>query len=201
MVGTSSGAAFLGSIAAVANPLPAILFGSVLTGVFVLATYDRLFRRRPALYYSALFFFVTGLAVSGIRSTFGLAEALGSRYRIISTVLVILLYLYLADKFYGIRVRPLVLKAGVCVLGVLLLGFNIESDRGGRKQILTVQRKVEMAFLRWERHEPRPPVSVASPGDFTAAAEANGYFDPSEPIISDSIREGIYKLPKLPTGN
>jgi hypothetical protein len=194
-------AAFLGSIATIANPLPAILFCLVLVGVFIFATRDRLFVRRPALYYSSLFFFVTGLAVSGLRSSHGLATALGSRYRINSTVLLILLYLYLADKFYGIRVRPLILRAGACIVGVLLLGFNYESDRGGEKLILTGQHKLEVAMLRWERHEPRPPISASSADDFTAENEIKGFYEPNEPILSESIREGIYKLPKLSTGN
>jgi hypothetical protein len=107
----------------------------------------------------------------------------------------------LADKFYGIRVRPLILRAGACIVGVLLLGFNYESDRGGEKLILTGQHKLEVAMLRWERHEPRPPISASSADDFTAENEIKGFYEPNEPILSESIREGIYKLPKLSTGN
>jgi hypothetical protein len=195
------GAAFLGAIATAGNPLPAILFGSVLFGVFILATLDLLFVRRPALYYSSLFFVVTGIAVSGLRSSYGLATALGSRYRINSTVLVILLYLYLADKFYGVRLRPLVLRAGACIFGVLLLGFNFASDCAGAKLTMTMQHKVEAAILRWQRHEPRPAISASAPGDYTSYAENKGYYEVSDPILSESIREGIYKLPVLPTGN
>ena len=195
------GAAFLGSIAAVANPLPAILFGALLTGVFIFATYDRLYVRNPALFYSALFFFVTSAAVSGLRSSLGLTTALGSRYRINSTVLVILLYLYLADKFCGINVRPLILKAGAAALALLLVTFNVASNLAGLKLILTMQQKVEVAMLQWVRHEPDPPVPPSSPHDFTINCEKKGYFKPSEPIFSESIREGIYVLPELPIRN
>jgi hypothetical protein len=195
------GAAFLGSIAAVANPLPAILFGALLTGVFIFATYDRLYVRNPALFYSALFFFVTSAAVSGLRSSLGLTTALGSRYRINSTVLVILLYLYLADKFYGINVRPLILKAGAAALALLLVTFNVASNLAGLKLILTMQQKVGAAMLQWVRQEPDPPVTASSPNDFTINSEKKGYFKPSEPILSVSIREGIYILPELPIRN
>ena len=51
-------AAFLGSVAAIRNPLPAILLTIVLVGVFIFATRDRLFSRHPALYYSSMFIFI-----------------------------------------------------------------------------------------------------------------------------------------------
>jgi hypothetical protein len=194
-------ATFLGAISAAANPLPAIVFGTVLTGVFLVATFDRLYSRHPALYYSALFFIITAVAVSGHRSSYGLVTALGSRYRINSTVLVILLYFYLADKFYGTHVRPFVLRVGAFTLAVLLVGFTLLSDRGGRKLMLTMQHKVEAALLRWQRHEPRPSVSIPAADDYTADTEKKGYFEPDDRILSESIREGIYKLPPLPIGN
>jgi hypothetical protein len=193
------GAAFLGSVAAASNPLPAILFGIVLTIVFIFATRDRLFTQRPALYYSAMFFFVTGIAVSGLRSSLGLVTALGSRYRINSAVLLILLYLYLADKFYGVRIRPWILRLSACVFGVLLIGFNLASDRAGQKLLLTKRNKMEMALLRWERHEPLPPVSASATDDYTAENEKKGFYEPIEPTLSESIQEGIYKVPELPT--
>lgn len=195
------GATFLGSIAAVTNPLPAILFAILLTAVFILATHDRFFSRNPALYYSSLFFFVTGLAVSGIRSNFGLVTALGSRYRINSTVLVVLLYLYLADRFYGIRIQPILLRTGTFLLSALLISFNFFSDRAGEKLIMSMQQKVETAILRWQRHEPRPPVGAGSPDDFAAQNGEKGFYEPDEFILSESIRDGIYQLPILPSDN
>jgi len=193
--------AFLGDIAAVQNPLPAILFGIVLVGVFLWATWDRLFERRPALYYPMLFVMITGAAVSGHRSSLGLVTALNSAYRINSLILVILLYLFLADKFHGISMRPLALRVGVCVFAGLLVAFNLISDRGGEKVLVTKRAKEEAAMLRWERHEPRPAIVASSTDDLTVRGEMKGNFEPVEPTLSDSIREGIYKLPELTTGN
>jgi len=192
--------AFLGDIAAIRNPLPAVLYGIVLVGVLIYATWDRLFERRPALYYSALFFLFTGVAVSGHRSSLGIVTAMNSPYRINSTVLTILLYLYLADRFYGARIRPLIFKTCACIFGVLLVGFNFASNRGGEKVLLIKRHKVDVAMLRWERHEPRPPIIVSSSDDLTADSEKRGTFEPIEPTLSQSIREDIYKLPELPMG-
>jgi hypothetical protein len=192
-------AAFWGSIAALRNPLPAVLFGIVLAGAFVFATYDRLFARRPALYYSSLFLFVTGLAVSGIRSTFGLVSAVASRYRINSAVLLILLYLYLADKLYGIRLRPLFFKVGTCIAAALLAGFTFVSDCVGEKLLLAKRNAAEVEMQCWEQHEPRHIIDPAFTGDLTAENERNGLFDPVEPFLSETIHEGIYILPGAPT--
>jgi hypothetical protein len=148
-----------------------------------------------------LFVMITGAAVSGHRSSLGLVTALNSAYRINSLILVILLYLYLADKFHGISMRPLALRVGVCVFAGLLVAFNLISDRGGEKVLVTKRAKEEAAMLRWERHEPRPAIVASSADDLTVKGEMKGNFEPVEPTLSDSIREGIYKLPDLPTGD
>jgi hypothetical protein len=190
--------AFLGDIAAVRNPLSAILFGFVLISVFIFATYDRLFVRRPALYYSALFFVVTGVAVSGLRSSLGLSTAMNSPYRINSTVLSILCYLFLADKFYGVHVRPRTLRAGIVLFGALAVAFNFASNRGGERLLSEKRQKLEAAMLRWQRHEPRPAFNSSSSNDLSADSEKKGYFEPIEPTLSEAVREGIYEVPDLP---
>jgi hypothetical protein len=192
-------AAFLGSIASIRDPIPAIVFGIALTALFAFATFDRLFIRRPAIFYSCLFILITGLAVSGLRSNFGIVAALGSRYRINSTILLILLFLYMADRFYGVSIRPLILKTGACTAALLLIAFTYESDRTGEKLLLAKRHAVELEMLRWESHDTRHIIEPAFRGDFTAENERNGLFDPIEPYLSDSLREGIYQLPELPT--
>jgi hypothetical protein len=172
--------------------------------MFLWATWDRLFERRPALYYAMLFYIITGAAVSGHRSLLGLVSALHSGYRVNSMMLVILLYFYLADKFYGVSLRPLTLRVGVFAFAVLLIAFNVLSDRGGQKVLLTKRVKVEEGMLRWVRHEPQPVVAASTADILTlplAEEESKGTFDPVEPTLSDSIREGIYILPKLTTEN
>jgi hypothetical protein len=189
------GAAFLGSIATKANPIPAIALSVLLLVIFIFATRSRLYEKNPALYYASSFFFVTGLAVSGIRSDRGLITALGSRYRINSAVVVVLLYFYLADKFREVRVRRPILITGICAAGILLAGFTYESDKGGENLLLLRRQKVRSAMLRWERHEPRPPVVAAGPDDFTVENDKKGLYEPNVPILVDAIQAGIYQLP------
>src|SRR5450756_844299 len=131
------GAAFLGSLAAKANPAPAVAFGFLLLAIFLYATWERLFVTRPGLYYSMLFFFGTGFAVSGLRSDLGLVTALGSRYRINSAILVILIYFYLVRKLEGRQWSSSIQVPAICVFALALIGFNLMSDRAGHKLLLT----------------------------------------------------------------
>jgi hypothetical protein len=192
--------AFLGNNAAILNPWPAVIFGVVLTGVFIFATRDRLFLRNPALYYAALFFFVTAAAVSGLRSSLGTPTALNSTYRLNSTALLVLLYLYLADKAYDIRLRPLLLKVSVGAFALVLLAFNVESDRGGERVLLLKHYRAETSVSRWARHEPRPSMADLAPDDLTAGRENVDSFWPDSfgTVLSDCISEGIYQLPQMP---
>lgn len=194
------GASFLGSIATATNPVPAILLGSLLLVAFMFATRDRVFASNPALYYSALFFFVTALAVSGLRSDGGLTTALGSRYRINSTMIVILTYLYLMDKYRNriLRWKQPMATAVVCVAGVLLIGFNVASDRAGSRYLVMRRAKLEAAILRWEHHEPPKINSIETGDDYTARSEMKGYYEPRVAILVDALKEGIYSLPDLP---
>jgi hypothetical protein len=193
-------AAFLGSICTGANPIPAIVLGIFLAGVFVVATWEKLYLRHPSLYYSMLFLFVTAVAVSGLRSDYGsgLRTALGSRYRINSVIIVILVYFYLADRYRSIAGGKTVRTLTPWILGVLLAGFVVGSDWAGQKQLLIRRQRLQDALLRWERHEPPAPVEAVESGDYTAANAEKGFFNPVEPTLSQAVAAGIYRLPKLP---
>jgi|GEM_PF-2229321 hypothetical protein len=114
--------------------------------------------------------------------------------------LVILLYLYLVDKFYGVNIRPPMLRIGACVFGGLLLGFTFASDWGGEKVLLLKRHRAEVSMSLWERHKPQPFVTTLDPDDLTVGRETRDSFWPDAygPVLSESIREGIYKLPELP---
>lgn len=193
-------AAFLGSIGTTSRPLPAVALGILLLAAFVFATKDRLFASNPSLYYSMLFFIVTAMAVSGLRSDYGVGvpTALGSRYRIFSVTIVILTYFYLAGKYSDIQWNRAFAVAIPAALGIILLGFTIASDWAGEKQLLIKRQRLEFAVMRWYRHEPPLPETSEGADDYTAVNARKGFFEPIEPTLSNSIHEGIYRLPQLP---
>ncbi len=193
-------AAFLGSIATVTRPLPAILLGGALTAVFFLATRDRVFQSNPALYYSAAFILITAIGVSGLRSDGGLTTALGSRYRIHSTLMLILMLLYLCGKYQDRigRWRGGRRTAIVCVSGLILVAFNLKSNLAGYRFLLMRRAKLETAMLRWEKHEPPEAPHALGREDYTMLSDKKGYYEPRGAILSAALHEGIYRLPDLP---
>lgn len=64
-----------------------------------------------------------------------------------------------------------------------------------------MQHKEEAGLLRRLRHEPRPAVVVSVADDYTVDSEKKERCEPDDPIFTESLREGIYKLPPLPIGN
>lgn len=194
-------AAFLGSVAAGSKPLPAVIFAVGLLALFVYATVDRLDRRNPGLYFVTLFFFIQSLAVSSFRSGRGLETALGSRYRINSVILVILLYFFVADKFRGLSLSRSLRVGGLVLAGVVLMGFNLASDRAGYRLLHLRRALVQEGIARWENHESLPtstaaagPAATGTP-DYMRKNEQSGMYEPIEPFLTDAIRAGIYVLP------
>jgi len=192
--------AFLGAIGAASNPIPAVILGCVFMATLAYATYRKAYRTAPQLYFLMIFIVITAIAVSALRAEHaeGLVRAVGSRYRIYSTLLLIANYMYFADlwkeKLVYLRSRKL-----VCIVTLVLLGaFDLISDWEGNKLLETRRVKTEAAFLRWERHETRPTVIAERPGDYTVANEKLGYYEPKFPDLTDAIEDGVYRLPRLP---
>jgi hypothetical protein len=146
-----------------------------------------------------MFFFITAAAVSGLRSEMGLSFALGSRYRISCTIVVILMYFYLLDKFRALklsRFMRLTCATTFCS-GVFL--FTCVSDYGGGKFLRTKREKLDDSMLRWERHEP-PKERRFIDSDLTSNSEVSGQFEVNVPTLTEAIREGVYTPPPLPEG-
>lgn len=190
-------ASFLGSTAAIRNVIPAVLLGVAFVILFVWATRDKLFNSNPTVYYAMLFFLFTAIVASGMRSQLGLLGSIGSRYRITSTVMLILAFYYLLSKIHHLGRATLIVTS--CILAVGLTGFTLISDREGYKLLLIRRAKLEAGMYRWEHNLPRPVVQDTDIGDEMniAAHEKRGWYEPEEPTLSDAINAGIYRVPQM----
>lgn len=189
------GAAFLGSIATKNNPLPAIVFAVILFGVFLWETRDRLYSMNPGLYYTTLFFFAQGLAVSCLRAPRGLVSALGSRYRINSAVLAILIYFYLAERARSLQLTRAFRTTALALAGLVLVAFNFASDKAGNTLLVERRAKVQAGMRAWEK-DPAPFFDEAAKSANVSEEERKRQmYDPVEPTLSKAIEEGIYKIP------
>lgn len=122
-------------------------FGYVLLGLLLCAFNIYLlrsayFNRHPAVGYCVLFLFLTALGVAGIRSEFGLAQAITSRYQIYSSLLLIFAWFRIADAFVSPR-HPTLNDSLISATILLTLLFALRRDTSGY-QLLT--RREHYAF-------------------------------------------------------
>ena len=189
------GAAFLGSIAAKSNPGPAVLFSCILFALFLWATKSRLDKQNPGMYYVTLFFFIQGLAVSCLRAPRGLASALGSRYRINSAVLTILLYFFLAEKLRDIKVGYWFKVSGMVLMGLVLVVFNLASDKAGNNLLIERRDRVQAGIRAWETDPAQFFMDAQIASQLSEEDRRREMYNPIEPTLSKAVQEGIYRIP------
>lgn len=117
--------AFLGSCFTTTNPAVAILAGFIESVLFLFLTCRRYQKKNPVGYYFLLFLFSCAFAAGICRSGFGPLQALSSRYRLISILILVFEYLAIVELYAD----PF--KSKKVILFVLLLpavAFNITSS-------------------------------------------------------------------------
>lgn len=189
---------FMGSsISRYQSYVPAVVLGICLCAVFVFAIANQFYLKSPAIFYSIVFILVTALAVSGIRSSFGMTQSLASRYRIYSNLLVILSYFYLAGwlpKYIRSRTIRLIT---IGMIAIMVVTFNVASNHAG--YTLLRMRKTELieGMRRWE-HDAPPVFSAGeanSDNPVISRQRADGIFVPNGPILEMSTALHIYDPP------
>jgi hypothetical protein len=193
---------FLGaSIARYGSYVPAAILGGCLCALFAYAVFDRLYASRPAMFYSICFILTTAVAVSGLRSDFGIAQSLVSRYRIYSNLLLILFYLYGIGKM-GIGTR-LDLKPGVRIrsvvtaMAIMAIGFNIASNYAGFKLLRSRTELTKEGMCRWERGEQSITTTLASASEdpVIRRQQMNGNYTPEGNYLREASQLRIYVPP------
>jgi hypothetical protein len=88
---------FMGSYAK--HEVLSLVLGFALLVGFVFLTIHKYFERRPVIYYCLLFIIGNAALASLTRSGYGVEQALSSRYIILSSMYIVLLYLSMIDLF------------------------------------------------------------------------------------------------------
>jgi hypothetical protein len=175
--------------------------GTVLCGIFGLMIKMRYYRANPSVFYSTLFIVTTALAVSGMRSEFGIVQSLASRYRIHSDILLILSYIFLTETYWA-RLRRIQWPGRLMLPTIVLAScmFCAASDWAGFR-FLQARRDLvsyEMAFYMGSQGA-RIPDAIASGADPVAARQLkDGFYKPNGPYLVESMRLGVYRPPSTP---
>jgi hypothetical protein len=191
---------FLGaSIAKYGSYVPSAILGLGFCGVFVYAIVDKLYLRMPAIFYSMCFILITSLAVSGLRSDFGIAQSLVSRYRIYSNLMLVFCYLYCIEKLYRPQAQRDRVAAGrlTAMLTVGAVLFNVGSDYAGFRLLHARTELTKEGLYRWEEGQP-PLKSEAGHADenpVIGRQRLSGNYDPEDSQLRQAIRLGIYAPP------
>jgi hypothetical protein len=189
---------FMGSsIARYQSYVPSLVLGICLCTIFIFAVADKFYLKSPAIFYSILFILVTALAVSAIRSSFGITQSLASRYRIYSNLLVIFTYLYLAGLLQKYIRHRAIRFIAIGMIALIVVAFNVASNHAG--YTLLRMRKVELVagMRRWE-HGEYPVVSARETNNenlVISRQRADGIFVPNSLILEMSTSLHIYIPP------
>lgn len=187
------------SIARYESYVPAAILGACLCIVFAFAIADKLYATSPAIFYSICFILVTSLAISGLRSDFGITQSLVSRYRIYSNLLLVFTYLYLVGKWQP-RIRSLSVQvAAAAVIAIAAIGFYASSTYAGYKLLRIRSELTKEGMRRWEHGEQS---ITTAPGPVNEdpvilRQRLNGNYAPDGQSLRDAMSTHIYFPPAL----
>jgi hypothetical protein len=191
--------AFLGSsIARYQVTIPVVILGICFCALLVALIYDKAYLTSPASFYSVCFILLTALAVSGLRSDFGVEQSLASRYRIYSNLMVIFSYFYIVRRWLSLVQPVWGRKIAVAILFTAAIGFNIVSTRAGFKLLLTRKQGTIEGIRRWEHGETPITYADEGPGEdpVIRRQRLNGNFAPQDAFLKEAIADGTYTPPQ-----
>lgn len=166
---------FLGSC--IPYKLPALLLGATSFISFCYLTYNKQYKKTPILYSFALLLIITAAVAAVTRSSFGVKQALSSRYAIVSVQLLASIYLiFLGEKNLLARLNNKNFNSIFLLLFALCSYlFTVHID------IMTKKRNELMnGMVKWKAR---------------GSGLAHHNQKHANEIIRKSISHGVYKLP------
>ncbi len=172
-----------------------LFLGLLLCAFFVVAVRRGYVRRNPLVSCCLLFLLLTAVGVAGLRSDFGLAQSLASRYGIYSALFLIFAWFVIVEEFLQYENVPLqhnhILL--VAIAGAVL--FSLSMDAVGWRYLAERNRVAILGMAAYEH-----PVSPeSSTGPILPLPNQNATLDELDRraplILRQSTRLGIYKPP------
>ncbi len=178
--------AFLGGV--IPLPRPAVLLGTVLLAIILLAIRSRFDRTNPVAFYFMLWILATDCLAAWVRGAAG--YWISSRYSIYSCLVLIFCYSFLAHYLPGrsstFQRRRFYLAAIVIAAG-LGVAANICAYRG-----LGERRRMALAGIELYRARPDINSPMIDPRIERSAPQEKAF---EQGVLTEAIREKIYTLP------
>jgi hypothetical protein len=176
-----------------------VIFGlsvGLLLAVFFVSLARRgYFRRNPLVSYCVLFLLLTAVGVAGLRSDFGIAQSLDSRYGIYSALFLIFAWFAIVEEILAYMNVPL--KCNhillVAIAGSVL--FSLTMDALGWTYLSQRNQTIVRGMTAYEH--PGPPGSNVGPIlPFPGQGPRSDELDRKAPLIlKQSMKLGIYRPP------
>ena len=193
--------AFIGSAGSVPFKAASLFLGIFLFVFFVLIADRGYIRRNPLVSYCVLFLLLTAIGVAGIRSDFGVGQALESRYTIYSVLLLIFAWFAIVEEFLLHRRASLFhndIFLGAVAAAVL---FSLCMDLAGSSGLAGRNSRLVQAMAAFEHTTasnstkgPSPPILINSD-----RAASDAFSLRARAILTKSINLGIYRPPPYPS--
>jgi hypothetical protein len=142
-----------------------------------------------------LFLLLTAVGVAGLRSDFGIAQSLNSRYGIYSALLLIFSWFALVEEFLqdeSLPLRKSRIWLGACAIAIL---FSLSMDTWGWRYLVERNEQIVLGVVAFEHSDP-------SSGDASPVLpfpNQNWRYDELDrrapEILRRSIALNIYHLP------
>lgn len=189
---------FIGASAArYQSIVPAVIFGVVLIGIFLLAVRNGYFRKNPSVFYSMLFVLITAVGVSGLRSGFGVAQSLASRYRLYSNLMIVFAYFFLVESWLERMKTKFIRRAILVSTFAFAVVFCCLSTMAGarflhNKKLLLIQSMKEWQSASHQQSDEEPGIQTDS---ILARQIDAGVYRPLTVPLRIAIHLGIYQIP------
>jgi hypothetical protein len=191
--------AFIGSAASFPFKAGSFVLGVLLCIFFFYLARKGYIRRNPLVSYCVLFLLLTSIGVAGIRSDFGISQALASRYTIYSALLLIFAWFAIVEEY--VQHRPVSFLHNNIFLGALAATvlFSLIADGRGLLQITSRANALTQAMAAYEHPTPSEPQTGPSPPLLVSESEpiTVAFNQRIRLILTESIRLGIYRPPAL----
>jgi hypothetical protein len=191
--------AFIGSAASIPVHLFSALLGSLLCIFFFFMARRGYIHRNPLVSYCVLFLLLTAIGVAGLRSDFGISQALNSRYTIYSALFLIFAWFATVEEFLQDRSVPLLRNNPLLGAVVLSILFSLCMDKIGSLGLDRRRDSLVQAMATFEH--PKTPQSTIWPAPLLSLphpiAPSNAFNRRIRPILDESIKLGVYRPPPL----
>jgi hypothetical protein len=190
--------AFIGSAAGFPFKSGSLVLGTLLCVFFIWMARRGYIRRNPFVAYCMLFLLLTAIGVAGLRSDFGLAQAMSSRYTIYSALFLTFAWFAVVEEFLQHKRVPfLANNLYLAVVAVSIL-FSLCMDAFGYLEISSRTKDLAQAMSAYQH--PVSPGSITGPSPHLINRNPDPLTDKfnldARPILAESERLGVYHPPQ-----